>query len=197
MIEKAIFLDRDGVITKPIYDEKREEYRPAWSVSEVEFLPNVFESLREIYNEGYSLFIVSNQPDFVKGLIDINSLKDVRKFVFETLMINNIGIRDDYYCFHHPDFCPCECRKPSPYFLFQAKKMYNLNMKKSWMIGDRNTDVVCGKNAGTRTIKIGYGRPSQSLADFVARDIKEAAEMIKFCDKIKKKGRINNEFKNI
>jgi len=177
-MNRAVFLDRDGVITKPAYDEIRKTYRAPWSVSEVEFMPHVFESLREIYNEGYSLFIVSNQPDFVKGLIDINSLKEVRKFVFETLMINEIGIRNDYYCWHHPDYCSCECRKPSPYFLLQASKIYNINLSESWMIGDRETDVMCGKSAGTKTIRIGNRK--STLSDFIAKDLKEAMEIIKF-----------------
>ena len=184
-MSKAIFLDRDGVITKPIFDEKRDEYRPPWSISEVEFLPHVLESLKEIYNEGYSLFIVSNQPDFAKGLIDIKSLKEIRQFVFKTLMVNEIGIRNDYYCWHHPDFCTCECRKPSPYFLIQASKMFKLDLKKSWMIGDRNTDVLCGINAGTKTIKI--SEVKSDIADFTAKDLSEAVEIIKFCEKIKKK----------
>lgn len=182
---KAVFLDRDGVITKPIYNEKENEYRPAWNVSEVELMPNVIESLKQLYNLGYSLFLVTNQPDFVKGRIDINSLKTVKQHVFDTLIKNGVNIRNDYYCWHHPDYCPCECRKPSPYFLLQASKIYNVDLSKSWTIGDRDTDVVCGKNAGTKTIKIS-GEKSK-LANFTADDLKEAAEIIKFCDNIKKK----------
>ncbi len=188
MLEKAIFLDRDEVITKPIYDVNRETYRAPWSISEVEFMPNAFEALKEMYNMGHSLFIVTNQPDYVKGFVSLDTLKEIRKHVFETLMNNGIGIREDYYCFHHPNFCPCECRKPFPYFLLQASKTYNLNLKKSWMIGDRDTDVVCGKNAGTRTIKIGTEK--SNIADFTAKDLKESVEIIKFCESIKKKAKI-------
>jgi D-glycero-D-manno-heptose 1,7-bisphosphate phosphatase len=182
---RGIFLDRDGVITKTVYDEKRDIYRPAWNISEVELMPNVIKSLKQLYNFGYSLFIVSNQPDFSKGLVDLETLKEIRKYVFEKLMISNIGIRDDYYCFHHPDFCPCECRKPSPYFLLQASKTYNIDLSRSWMIGDRDTDVVCGKNAGTKTIKI--SNEKSNLATFTAKDLKEVTEIVEFCDKIKGK----------
>ena len=100
-------------------------------------------------------------------------------------MNKDIGIRDDYYCFHHPDFCPCECRKPSPYFLFKASKIYNIDLSKSWMIGDRNTDIICGINAGTKTIKI-TDEKEPILADFVAKDLKEAVEIIEFYENINK-----------
>ena len=186
MIERAIFLDRDGVIIKSIYDEKQDIDRAPWSISEVEFVPNAFEALREMYNMGYSLFIVTNQPDYVKGFVELNKLKEIREYINLMLYNEEIGIRDDYYCFHHPDYCACMCRKPSPYSLIQASEKYKLNLKKSWMIGDRNTDIVCGINAETKTIKITNEKES-NLADFTAKDLKEAVEIIKFCDNLKKK----------
>ena len=185
-MNRAIFLDRDGVITKPVFDEVRQVERAPWNVDEVELYPNVMSSLEKLTNMGYSLFIVSNQPDFAKKLIDINSLKRVRQCVFEMLLSDKIDLVKDYYCFHHPDFCTCECRKPSPYFLLQASKIYNINLSESWMIGDRETDVICGKNAGTKTIKITNAK--SNLSDFVAKDLSEAVEIVDFYNKINKKG---------
>jgi D-glycero-D-manno-heptose 1,7-bisphosphate phosphatase len=184
-MNRAIFLDRDGVITKPIFDEKREEYRPPWSVSEVEFMPKSIESLKTLSKIGYSLFIVTNQPDFVKGNVDIKNLKEIRQYVFNKLIDEDINLKNDYYCWHHPDYCTCECRKPSPYFLLQASKIYDIDLKKSWMIGDRNTDIICGINAGTKTIKI--ANEKSNVSDFTAKDLEEAVEIIKFCDNIRNK----------
>ncbi len=184
-MNKEIFLDRDGVITKPVYDKIRQTERAPWSIYEVELLPCVISSLEKLTYMGYSLFIVSNQPDFAKKLIDINSLKRVKQCVFEMLLSDKINLVKDYYCFHHPDFCTCECRKPSPYFLLQASKVYNINLSESWMIGDRNTDIVCGIDAGTKTIKI--TNTKSNLSDFVAKDLSEAVEIIEFYNKIIKK----------
>ena len=185
MLKNAIFLDRDGVIIKSIYDEKQDTERAPCSISEVEFIPNAFKALKEMYSEGYSLFILTNQPDFAKGFVSLDTLKEIRKYVFDTLIKNDIGIRDDYYCFHHPDYCACMCRKPSPHSLIQASEKYKLDLKKSWMIGDRNTDIVCGINAGTKTIKI--SKEKSNIADFTAKDLKESVEIIKFCNNLIKK----------
>lgn len=185
MIERAIFLDRDGVIIKSIYDEKQDTYRAPWSISEVEFIPNAIEALKEMYNMGYSLFIVTNQPDYAKGFISLDKLKEIREYINLILYNEEIGIRDDYYCFHHPDYCTCKCRKPSPHFLIKASEKYKLNLKRSWMIGDRNTDIICGINAGTKTIKI--SEEKSNISDFTAKDLKEAVEIIKFCDNLRKK----------
>lgn len=181
-MNRAIFLDRDGVITKPVFDTVRQTERAPWHLNEVEFFPNVISSLKKFTDMGYSIFIVSNQPDFVKKLVDKDSLMRIRKYVFETILSNKINLMKDYYCFHHPDFCVCECRKPSPYFLLQAGKSYNINLSESWMIGDRETDIVCGKEARTKTIKI--SQIKSDLSDFMAKDLSEAVEIVEFCNKI-------------
>jgi len=178
---KAVFLDRDGVINKPIYDVKREIYRPPWTVSETEIMPFVFESLKQLSNNGYSLFIVTNQPDAVKGLVSINALKRIKRYVFELMASNSIILRNHYYCFHHPDHCACMCRKPSPYFLLQASKIYIIDLSESWMIGDRDKDIKCGQNAGVKTILVDNIDPNEkqeSKPSYTCKNIKEATEII-------------------
>jgi len=178
---KAIFLDRDGVINKPVYDTNRKIYRPPWTVSETEIMPFVFESLKQLSNNGYSLFLVTNQSDFVKSLVSINALKRIKRYVFELMISNGIMLKNQYYCFHHPDYCTCECRKPSPYFLLQAAKIYNINLSKSWMIGDMDRDIICGQNAGTKTILVDNIDPNEkqeSKPSYTCKNIKEATEII-------------------
>jgi len=179
--KRAIFLDRDGVITKPIYDTNRNIFRPPWSVSETVILPFVIESLQKLSSNGYSLFLVTNQPDFVKGLVDIKDLKEIRQYVSETLISNKVNLINDYYCFHHPDYCICKCRKPSPYFLIQASKIYGIDMSQSWMVGDMNKDIICGQRAGVKTILINNIDLSETHTckpTYICRNIKEATEII-------------------
>lgn len=96
----------------------------------------------------------------------------------KSIASGNIHFAGCYYCFHHPAFTgTCVCRKPSPYFLRQAQDTFNLDLTQSWMIGDRESDVVCGQAAGTRTIHISEAAISQA-ADFSAPDLWSAANHI-------------------
>ena len=178
---KAVFLDRDGVINKPIFDKNRSVYRPPWDIKEVELMPYVIESLKKLSDTEYTLFLITNQPDFVKGLVSINTLKRIKRYIFEILVSNGIMLKNHYYCFHHPDYCMCECRKPSPYFLLQSAKIYNIDLNQSWMIGDRDKDVVCGQRAGTKTILIDNINPKEkreSKPSYTCKNIKEATDII-------------------
>lgn len=183
-IRKAIFLDRDGVITNPVFDKIRKVERAPHILSEVELYPSTIGSLRKLTDMNYSLFIVTNQPDAVKGWVDINSLIDIKNYIIKKFKSNKINLVDNYYCFHHPSVAPCQCRKPSPYFLLQAKKTYDIDLSESWMIGDRYTDVECGGRAGTKTILIGE---KNEISDFYAKDLKEAVEIIEFYNNIERK----------
>ena len=134
---------------------------------------------------GYYLFLITNQPDAAKGKTTMENLLNIHDKFHEILTKNGVYFNDYYYCFHHPDYCACMCRKPSPHSLIQASEKYKLDLKKSWMIGDRNTDIVCGINAGTKTIKI--SKEKSNIADFTAKDLKESVEIIKFCNNLIKK----------
>jgi D-glycero-D-manno-heptose 1,7-bisphosphate phosphatase len=88
-----------------------------------------------------------------------------------------------YYCFHHPEFTgECTCRKPSPYFLFQARDTFGIHLTASWMVGDRATDIECGRAAGTRTIEISDTSASPSApktnADYAAAGLFSAVQII-------------------
>ncbi len=154
MSNKAVFLDRDGTLNEEIFDTNLNKTRPPWKVLEFKLKPNVVESLQTLYNNSYLLFIVTNQPDYAKNNVSLRTLVDIRNYAFSTLYESNVWIKDDYYCFHHPTVCNCECRKPSPYFLLQAAKIYDIDLSQSWMIGDRDSDIECGQRAGTKTILI-------------------------------------------
>src|SRR3989304_2849809 len=99
---KSVFLDRDGVINKPIYNFIRNEYEPPHYPNDVELYPDVISSLKKLKSLGYYLFIVTNQPDFAKGKTSMKNLLNVHEKIHHTFIDNDIDFKDYYYCFHHP-----------------------------------------------------------------------------------------------
>jgi len=178
---KAVFLDRDGTLNKIVFDKQTEECRPPWKFDEIEFYPLVFESLKTLQDNGFDLFIVTNQPDYAKGKTDMVSLLSVRQFILHMLIREGITLREYYWC-AHSSFQQCQCRKPKPYFLFEAQKNHNIDLQQSWMIGDSDIDIECGQSAGVHTIMIdeptSIHRRGNSKPEHTVRDLKEVVEII-------------------
>ena len=157
---KAAFIDRDGVINELIYNINTSSYESPHDVSDLKIIEGAFQGLRIIQAKGFELFIISNQPSYAKGKVSLEKLQDIAKLVETKLAQETIQIREIFYCYHHPEgIVPeltkiCDCRKPGAFFLFNAQKNYNLNLAESWMIGDQDSDILCGKNAGCKTILI-------------------------------------------
>ncbi len=158
--QKAIFLDRDGVINKLVLNPATRAYESPHRPEDLVFCMNVFKPLKELSGAGFKLFIVSNQPSYAKGKTTLKATKEIAEKFKHELEKKSVRITESFYCLHHPDgIVPkyakkCACRKPSPFFLFKAQKKYGLNLKGSWMIGDRDSDIKCGRLAGCRTILI-------------------------------------------
>lgn len=186
-MSKAVFLDRDGVLNKIIYRTKYNEYGPPHLPEEIEIISGVFESLRSLLESAFILFVVSNQPDYAKGKISYEKLISVCDKFKEIMDNNKIFIKEYYYCFHHPDGVvndfniKCQCRKPETLFIEEAIKKYDIDRNKSWFIGDRDSDVRCGKNANLKTIFINSGIfkfQNDNQPDFIAKDIYSATNII-------------------
>ncbi len=184
---KAIFLDRDGVINKPVLNLSNGEFEPPHRVKDLNLYPWALESLKLALENGFSLFLVSNQPDYAKGKCSLEDLTEVHNRLDEILKQNGINFKEYYYCYHHPAGITagykgqCGCRKPEPYFLKKAEKSYGIDMSLSWMIGDRETDIICGKNAGVRTILVSSEEQtlsSGSVSDFTADNLLDAVRLI-------------------
>ncbi len=188
---KAIFLDRDGVINYPVLNPSTGSYEAPFKTEDLKLFPLVIESIKELQNLQYKIFIITNQPDFAKGKTTLEYLKAVQEKMLSIFKENNISISEYYACFHHPNgivpeyTMKCECRKPGILFLKQAEEKYNLDLKTSWMMGDRDTDIQCGQSAGAKTILI-YSEHSvneknagKSNPDFKANNLNEAVEIIK------------------
>lgn len=171
----AVFLDRDGVINRPLIREKRPY--PPHSVSEFEILPGVEDACGVLKAVGYFLVVVTNQPDVGRGTLERDVVEEMHR-----LMVGRLPIDLVLTCFHGGEKYgqPCGCRKPRPGMLHQAANQLAVSLSASYMVGDRWRDIDCGKRAGCRTIFIdrGYAEDLREAPDYVVSDLEEAARII-------------------
>lgn len=159
---KAVFLDRDGVITEMVYNDATGEYEPPHDPRDLKIIDGAIEGLKCLSDVGFLLFLVSNQPDYAKGKTTLEGIASVHEMMDKILLSAKIQFQEYYYCYHHPDgIVPeysfnCQCRKPKPFFLLKAARDYDISLSDSWMIGDRDSDIECGKAAGVKTILVEY-----------------------------------------
>lgn len=139
--------------------------------AQVELLPGATEALRALSADGWLLVVISNQSGVGRGLIGVAEMDAVQDRFLTVMRDAQVPIAGSYLCMHHPDEA-CACRKPSTLFLEEAARAYDLDLAQSWMIGDRESDILCGKNAGCRTVWLENPEfpVAPDLADFVARD---------------------------
>ena len=147
-MKKAVFLDRDGVINKAFVKNGLPFSPP--SFSEFEILPGVKESINKISNMNFISLVVTNQPDVSRGKIEKKTVIKMNDYLKSEIRLNDI-----FVCYHD-DHDNCKCRKPKPGLLLDASKKWNIDLKKSYLIGDRNKDIEAGKKAGCKTIFIDY-----------------------------------------
>ncbi len=177
---RAVFLDRDGVLNRNLYYADTQAWESPRTVDAVQLTPGIAPALASLKAAGYLLIVVSNQPNAAKGKCSHLTLDLVHAQVVSLLAAEGVALDEHYLCLHHPDHTgPCECRKPSPFFLLQAAATYGIDLAQSWIIGDRATDVACGRAAGTRTVWIdtGEGRATpypENPAELAARTVPDA-----------------------
>jgi len=173
MTIKTIFLDRDGVINKEInYLHKIEDF---------EFINGVFEACQYLENLNYKIIITTNQSGISRGYYTESDFQKITKWMLSQFNNNNIDILDVIHCPHLPsDFC--DCRKPKPGMLLKAKTKHNIDMKNSWMIGDKENDIKAANNAGImNTILVKSGHKVDELksnAKFILDSIKDIHQVI-------------------
>lgn len=176
--QKAIFLDRDGTINKYVgflHNEK-----------EFELIDGVAAAIKEINNSGYLCIVVTNQPVIARGEVSLEELGAIHDKLETLLGFEGAYIDGLYFCPHHPHKgyggeiaelkFDCECRKPKPGMLLQAARDFNIDLSRSFMIGDSERDVKAGKAAGCKTVLIGEGNYGQdivvnSLYEFVTENL--------------------------
>ena len=168
----AVFLDRDGVLNRALVRDGL-PYPPR-DMAEVEILPGVSEALLALKAAGFILITVSNQPDVARGTLRRDTVDSINAYLAERMPM------DRFIMCYHDSGDGCACRKPKPGMLHEGAFEFNVDLSRSYMVGDRWRDVEAGKNAGCKTIFIDYGydeRQPESY-DFVAGSLLEAAQII-------------------
>lgn len=171
MKNKAILLDRDGVVTEDLgYVHKIEDFN---------FEKNAIEGLRLL--KDFKLIFITNQSGVGRGYFKFEDFLNYNNRVVEELKKHGINIEKTYVCPHKPED-NCECRKPNAKLIFDAAKEFNIDLKKSFVIGDMKRDIEMGHNAGCKSILVLTGRgmkeKGNAEADYVAKDLVSAAKWI-------------------
>jgi D,D-heptose 1,7-bisphosphate phosphatase len=171
MTSKAIFLDRDGTINI----DKGYTYK----IEDLEFIPKSVEGLKKLAKSEYKLIILTNQSGIARGYHTEEDYLNFREALHSKLLSEGVLITAEYFCPHRSED-NCRCRKPKTGMLEQAAIDHNLNLNESWMIGDSLIDILAGMNSFCKTIHIltGVERSSPVYANFVAKDMIEAADYI-------------------
>lgn len=172
MARRAVFLDRDGVINRAVVRDGK-PYPPA-NPDALVILDGVADALERLSEADYMLIVVTNQPDVARGTQTIEEVEAIHQKLHDELPL------DEIIACCHDDADDCDCRKPKPGALREAAKRHGINLKKSFMIGDRWRDVEAGQRAGTTVYFIDYGYAEQQPQQpFIrVRSLAEAADRI-------------------
>jgi D-glycero-D-manno-heptose 1,7-bisphosphate phosphatase len=146
---KAVFLDRDGVITANI--ERHGRPVAPTTLEEFQIMPDVEDNIGRLKAAGFAVIVVTNQPDVSTGLTRRETVDAMHAELFRRLAIDDIKA-----CFH-TDAANCACRKPKPGMLLEAAAERGIDLSASYMVGDRWRDIGAGQAAGCTTIFIDYG----------------------------------------
>lgn len=179
-VRRAVFLDRDGTL-----NVERDLVRIP---EDVELLPGVPEALRSLHEAGYALIVVTNQSARARGRITEEELNAVHGRLGALLSSENAPLDDIVHCPHHPtDGEPplrmdCDCRKPEPGLLLEAAARHDVDLSRSWMVGDALRDMEAGRRAGVKCllVRTGKGERESSSLDpaMVVEDLAAAARHI-------------------
>ncbi|MBP2294306.1 D-glycero-alpha-D-manno-heptose-1,7-bisphosphate 7-phosphatase [Azospirillum rugosum] len=188
-LRPAVFLDRDGTINANVFYDCSGKWEAPRTVDRFTLLPGALDALAALQAAGFGLVLVSNQPNHALGKASPEDMAAIHRRLVAELARAGIRLTDAFYCYHHPNgrtpglSGPCVCRKPSPYYLLRARDRHGIDMGRSWMVGDRASDIQCGRAAGVRTILVtspGHAPPGadEPAPDHCAASLNAAAAII-------------------
>jgi D-glycero-D-manno-heptose 1,7-bisphosphate phosphatase len=165
---KALFLDRDGVINK--------DYGYVYKIENFKFTDYIFDLIKLFQKKDYLIFIVTNQSGIGRGYYSLNDFLMLTDFMLEQFNKNGIKIEQVKYCPHSPK-SNCNCRKPKTGMIDSILKEYNINLEKSWLFGDKQSDMDLAKNVKIKN-KVAIGQELKDC-DFSFKTIKDAYMFLK------------------
>jgi D-glycero-D-manno-heptose 1,7-bisphosphate phosphatase len=185
----AVFLDRDGVLNALAPDPESGLGEAPLQVGDVRLIPGVPAAVISLKTAGFVLVCVTNQPSAAKGKTSLAEIEAIQRRVGELLAAEGVHLDDWRVCLHHPDGVvaelsgPCDCRKPAPGMLLDAAHDLGLDLARSWMIGDTDTDMQAGRAAGCRVGLIEHGpsahkRTDPGRCDLRAVDLADGARQL-------------------
>jgi D-glycero-D-manno-heptose 1,7-bisphosphate phosphatase len=171
---RAVFLDRDGVINRVLVRDGK-PYPPS-SLAEFEILPGVAEACVKLKQAGFLVVVATNQPDVGRGTMSRETVEALHAHMYRTLPLDRVEV-----CYHPgKSDSECDCRKPKPGMLLRAARELNIDLQRSFMVGDRWRDIDCGHTAGCTTILVDYDydEPLRQPPDHRVKSLAEAADVI-------------------
>ena len=169
----AVFLDRDGVINQALVRSGRPF--PPKSIDELVITPEARSTFFTLSKAGYKLIGITNQPDVARGTQTREVVEQIN-----ALLLDQLPIEEIFVCYHDNND-QCNCRKPKPGLIIEAAQKYKIDLKNSYMIGDRWTDVEAGRRAGCKTFFIDYEYNEIKLditPDYIIKNISEVMKWI-------------------
>ncbi len=161
-MNKAVFLDRDGVLNKELGDY-------VCKIEDFCVLEHNFQPLKELQERGYLLIVITNQGGLAKGWYTTDTLKQMHDHLTKTYANEGIKITEAYFCNHHPQYNGnCLCRKPGSLMLEKAIARFEIDASESYFIGDRERDVIAGEAAGVKGILIESDQPIGEVLHLIA-----------------------------
>jgi D-glycero-D-manno-heptose 1,7-bisphosphate phosphatase len=169
-LSPAVFFDRDGTLMRDV------DY--CGDPANVVVFPGASEALQKLKQRGYKILVITNQSGIGRGYFTEENYRAVEREVLR--QIGQELIEATYFCPHLPNQ-NCQCRKPEPGMVKQAADEHGLDLSRSFFVGDKESDLECGRKAGVKTVLVrtGYGKDvDASLPDFSAQDLDAAADII-------------------
>ena len=173
-MSKAVFLDRDGTIIRDMTYLN--------DPLQIEVFQESYEAIKALNAKGYIVILVTNQSGVARGIVQMENLLKINALIIEDFRKKGAVITEAYFC-PHPVDGGCQCRKPNAGMLQTAAQKHNIDLKKSWMVGDRMTDVEAGRRAGCRSILLQNETtppidPAWVPAEFITLNMLTASQLV-------------------